>query len=154
MDIKSGCGYPGNQLTNFAVHPFEFDGVGVAGMEGLLQSFKFDKPHIQESVCELYGFAAKKRGSARNKAWKQKQTLWWKGVAYKRDSKEYQELLDRAFLAMARHSESFRKALIATGDANITHSIGKNKEADTVLTEAEFCRRLHWLRDLIKNEKL
>jgi predicted NAD-dependent protein-ADP-ribosyltransferase YbiA (DUF1768 family) len=41
MDILSGSGYPSGALSNFAPHPFVFDGVQVASMEGLLQAFKF-----------------------------------------------------------------------------------------------------------------
>lgn len=147
MDIRSGCGYPGAALSNFAPHPFVLDGVLCASMEGLLQSLKFDKPHIQVEVCKLAGKAAKFRGKDRNNAWKRVQSLWWQGVAMKRGGPEYQAFLDRAFSAMFEQSESFRKALMATGNAVITHSLGKNKEADTVLTEREFCARLTKLRD-------
>ena len=45
-------------------------------------------------------------------------------------------------LQMAEQNESFRKALLATHDAVITHSIGKTRDADTVLTQREFCARL------------
>jgi predicted NAD-dependent protein-ADP-ribosyltransferase YbiA (DUF1768 family) len=146
MDIKSGCGYPASALSNFAGHAFTIDGVQCLSMEGFLQSLKFDKPHIQEEVCKLIGKAAKFRGQKRNKAWKSTQTLWWRGVAMARNSQEYQDLLDRAFFCMLEQSESFRNALAATRDAVITHSIGKNKESDTVLTEREFCSRLMRLR--------
>jgi hypothetical protein len=117
-------------------------------MEGFLQSLKFDKPHIEEEVCKLVGKTAKFRGKKRNKAWKSAQTLWWRGVEYKRDSKEYQTLLNRAFSALLAN-ESFRKALKATGDANLTHSLGNNKQTDTVLTEREFCSRLMAMRRLL-----
>jgi hypothetical protein len=52
---------------------------------------------------------------------------------------------------MAEQNESFRRALLATNNAVITHSIGRSKEAETVLTEREFCSRLMALRDLLKN---
>ena len=146
MDIRSGCGYPGSALSNFAPHAFVFDGVACASMEGLLQALKFDKAHIQVEVCKLVGKAAKFRGRARNQAWQRVQTLWWQGTAMARNSKEYQAFLDRAYEAMLEQSESFRKALLATGDAVITHSIGKNKESETVLTERELCSRLMKLR--------
>jgi len=68
MDIRSGS--PAGRLSNFSPHPFIFDGVECASMEGLLQSFKFDKPHIQAVVCQLVGIKAKRRGQKRNKAWK------------------------------------------------------------------------------------
>lgn len=112
-------------------------------MEGLLQAFKFDKEHIQVEVCKLVGRAAKARGRDRNQNWQRVQKLWWKGVEYDRSGKEYQELLDRAYNAMFDQNEGFRKALQAAGNATFTHSIGKNKESETVLTEREFCRRLH-----------
>jgi Bacteriophage protein GP30.3 len=149
MDIRSGCGYPGTALSNFAPHLFVFDDVECKSMEGLLQAFKFDKHHIQVEVCLLVGKAAKFRGKARNKTWQRMQTLWWKGVAYGRGSPEYQALLDRAFKALYTQNESYRKALAATQKAVITHSIGKNKEADTVLTERELCSRLMKLRDKV-----
>ena len=140
MDIKSGCGYPASALSNFAPHPFVFDGVEVASMEGFLQSLKFDKEHIQVEVCKLVGKAAKFRG--KKKDWRVDQKLYWKGVTYDRKSKEYQDLLDRAYAEMAKQSDSFRRALLATQNATITHSIGKSKESETVLTEREFCSRL------------
>lgn len=152
MDIKSGNGYPSSALSNFAPHPFIFDGVECNSMEGLLQSFKFEQEHIQVEVCKFVGFAAKKRGKPRNNRWQSLQTLWWKNKEFLRHSKDYQDLLDCAYLALATNS-SFRKALLASGDSNITHSIGHNDSSKTVLTEKEFCSRLMWLREIIKKEE-
>lgn len=152
MNIVSSHSYPSNALSNFAPHKFTFDGVLCNSMEGLLQSFKFDKHHIQIEVCKLVGFAAKKRGSDRTKSWQRVQTLWWKNVEFHRDSKEYQDLLDFAYIAIARDSDSFRRALLATGDAVLTHTIGRNKESETILTQREFCRRLTSLRNLLVHQ--
>jgi hypothetical protein len=152
MDIKSGCGYPAASLSNFTAHPFVFDGVSVASMEGLLQSFKFDKEHIQVEVCKLVGLAAKKRGKPRN--WQERQTLYWKGVEYPRSGDEYQVLLDRAYQAMCDQNEGFRKALLATNSAVLTHSIGRSKKSDTVLTKTEFCSRLMFLREKLQSNPL
>ena len=146
MDVGSGSGYPSSALSNFSPHAFVFDEVECASMEGLLQSFKFDKVHIQAEVCKMVGLAAKFRGKKRNKAWKSKQTLWWKGTPYNRHSDDYQNLLDRAFQAMFDQNDSFRRALLASGKAILTHSIGWSKESDTILTEREFCSRLMKLR--------
>ena len=144
MDIGSGSGYPSSSLSNFAPHPFELDGVKCASMEGFLQSLKFESPEMQEYVCTLVGKAAKFKG--KKKKWYTTQTLYWRGQPIKRDSQEYQELLDRAYNAFNENS-GFRKALEATGDANLTHSIGKNKISETVLTTREFCSRLMKLRE-------
>lgn len=145
MDIKSNKKYPSSALSNFAPHPFELDGVKCSSMEGFLQSLKFKNPAMQEEVCKLVGFAAKKKGSKKN--WKD--NLWWRGEPIDRFSDEYQELLDRAYDAMGENS-SFRKALLASGDAVLTHSIGKRKKKDTILTVREFCGRLMMLRAKIK----
>lgn len=152
MNIGSKSGYPSSALSNFSPHRFYFDGVDCWSMEGLLQAFKFDKVPIQQEVCSLVGIAAKMRGKHRNSNWQERQTLWWNGETFKRDSQEYQHLLDRAYLALATNN-GFRKALIASGDAVFTHSIGRRKTSETVLTINEFCSRLTWIRDLInKNE--
>jgi predicted NAD-dependent protein-ADP-ribosyltransferase YbiA (DUF1768 family) len=151
MDISSGNGYPSSALSNFAPHKFVFDGVEVASMEGLLQAFKFDKEHIQVEVCKMVGRAAKARGRDRNQAWQRVQKLWWKGVAYDRKGDDYQQLLDRAYIAMFEQNQGFAKALMSTGNATLTHSIGRSKEAETILTEREFCRRLTNLRNSTKN---
>ena len=147
MDIKSGKPYPANALSNFAPHEFFVDGVRCASMEGFLQSLKFKNPDMQEAICRMVGFAAKKAGS--NKNWKTKQVLYWRGKEYKRNSGEYTDLLWRAYCALSLNKK-FRKALLATGDATLTHSIGRNKINETVLTRQEFCGILHALRNEYK----
>ena len=148
MNIGSNSGYPSSSLSNFAGHQFTIDGVLCNSMEGFLQSLKFKEPHIQVEVCKLIGLKAKFRGKP--KKWWQHQTLYWQGFEYKRDSKEYQDLLDRAYQEMFNQSASFRQALYASGKANLTHSIGKKKKNETVLTVSEFCGRLMKLRDIGK----
>ena len=149
MDIGSGSGWPSAALSNFAPHPFVIDGVECASMEGFLQSLKFKDPAIQVEVCKLVGKAAKFKG--KKKKWWKTQTLHWQGVEYKRDSKEYQELLTRAFEALAKNT-SFQKALLATGKSTLTHEIGKTKISETVLTRQEFCGRLIMLRARLQEE--
>lgn len=147
MDVGSNNGYPAGALSNFTANKFIFDGVECESMEGLLQSFKFENINSQMITCSLVGFKAKMKGKNRNKRWKSMQTLWWNGVSYKRDSKEYQTLLDRAYMALFNQSEKFRKCLKDAGNAIFTHSIGHNNEKETVLTEREFCSRLQRLKD-------
>ncbi|MEE3344364.1 MAG: hypothetical protein VZS44_09760 [Bacilli bacterium] len=150
MDIGSGAGYPSASLSNFAPHGFVIDGVECASMEGFLQSLKFSNPEIQAEVCKLVGKAAKFKG--KNKKWYRTQTLYWQGKEYKRDSEEYQELLDRAYNELAKNT-GFQKALLATGNSTLTHSIGKKKQSETVLTVKEFTSRLYRIREELKNKK-
>ena len=148
MDIGSGSGFPSAILSNFSPHPFIFDGVECNSMEGLLQSFKFSNPEIQKEVCKLVGKQAKFKG--KKKKWFRTQILYWQGKEFKRDSEEYQELLDRAFDALATN-EGFKKALLATGNSTLTHSIGKTKQSETVLTRTEFCSRLTKIRTKLQS---
>lgn len=152
MDIKSRRPYPSGALSNFAPHPFVFRGVQCNSMEGWLQSLKFKNPEMQKHICTLVGFKAKRSGS--KKRWWEKRILWWNGKEIKRDSKEYQKLLDEAYENMFFQNESAKKALLATQNANLTHSIGKKKKKDTILTEQEFCSRLMKIRTRLKNEEL
>jgi predicted NAD-dependent protein-ADP-ribosyltransferase YbiA (DUF1768 family) len=75
--------------------------------------------------------------------------LYWKGKALRRDGVDYQILLDRAYEALAK-VEDFRKALLATGDENLTHDIGHTVYTETILTTKEFCSRLMSIRDRIR----
>ena len=143
MDIGSGTGYPASTLSNFAPHPFIIDGVQCNSMEGFLQSLKFKEIEMQKQVCQLVGKAAKFKG--KKKKWYRTQTLYWQGVEYKRDSEKYQHLLDRAYTELSKN-DGFKKALLATGNSTLTHSIGKNKINETVLTRQEFCSRLMKIR--------
>lgn len=143
MDIGSGKGYPSSALSNFAPHEFIIDGITCQSMEGFLQSLKFQDIEMQKYVCTLVGKKAKFKG--KKKKWFKNQTLYWMGVELKRDSKEYQDLLDRAFEGLSKNA-SFQKALLATKKATLTHSIGSNKISETVLTRTEFTSRLTKIR--------
>lgn len=147
MDIGSKGDYPANKLSNFAPNAFVIDGVECASMEGFLQSLKFKNPDMQVEICKLVGIGAKRAG--RDKNWHRDQTLYWRGVPYKRDSQEYQDLLDRAYNELAKNT-AFQRALLSTGDAVLTHSIGKRKQSETVLTRQEFCSRLTSIRTYLK----
>lgn len=97
----------------------------------------------------MVGVKAKYKG--KHKTWWKEQTLYWQGVEYKRDGKEYQELLKRAYLELAKN-EGFKRAIIASGNAVYTHSIGKNDITHTILTEREFCSMLNMCRTKILSE--
>lgn len=144
MNIGSKNSYPANSLSNFSPHPFELDGVKINSAEGFLQSLKFKSPEMQEEVCKLVGYAAKSKGAHKN--WQESQTLYWRGVPIKRESQEYQDLLDRAYTELFKN-EKFKNALMASGNSTLTHSIGKTDPKKTVLTVKEFCSRLTRLRD-------
>jgi predicted NAD-dependent protein-ADP-ribosyltransferase YbiA (DUF1768 family) len=149
LDIHSQADPPLDNLSNFAPNAFELDGVRIAGMEGFLQAIKFEAINRQREVCAFSGLTAKAMGRRRTRDWISVQTLWWAGAAYSRSSIAYQHLLTRAFVALG-DNPNFQWALLATEDALLTHRIGHDDPTETVLTRIEFCSRLMWLRDKLK----
>ena len=151
MDIKSGKPYPAGALSNFAPHPFVFRGHDVSSMEGFLQGLKFKSEEMQLEIFKKVGVGAKRAGSG--KKWQKTQTLWYQGEPIKRESQEYQDILDEAYNAMFDQNAKARKALMATLSANLKHSIGRSKVSETVLTKTEFCGRLMRIRSRIRAEE-
>lgn len=149
MDIGSKRGYPASALSNFAPHPFKYDGVQINSMEGFLQSLKFERPEAQEQICLLVGYAAKARG--RNKNWQRTQTLHWQGKAYERRSLEYRALIRAAYVALTSQSDSFRRALLASGDAVLKHTMGRTHPNETILTATEFTHHLTYVREALRH---
>lgn len=152
MNIISNGKYPSNSLSNFAAHPFTFRGLEVNSMEGLLQGLKYSNPEMQAHVFGLVGIAAKKKGSKKN--WKRNYTLYFQGTPIDRLSDSYQSFLDEAYTTLAVKNEGFQRALLASGDGKLTHSIGRKKPKETILTQNEFCSRLMWIRDALRNNNL
>jgi hypothetical protein len=151
MNIKLGNPWPSGALSNLAPHKFTFRQIECNSMEGLLQGLKFKNPEMQKQICTLVGFKAKSAG--RNKNWYETQTLWWQGIPIKRNSNEYQLLLDEAYLALFTQNDKAKNALMSTGKATLTHSIGKRKQNETILTQQEFCSRLTKIRDIFNVEQ-
>ena len=150
MDIGSGTGYPSSALSNFSPHPFVFRGKKIASMEGFLQGLKFKSPEMQLHVFTLVGKKAKFKGKP--KKWWTEQTLWFQGKPYLRHTEDYQMLLDEAFECLFKNTKA-RKALLATGKAVLTHSLGRSDMTKTVLTEREFVSRLTRIRRQINEDE-
>jgi len=120
-------------------------------MEGFLQAIKTNDPNRQEMVCSLCGKKAKMRSTD---TWKKEQNVYWKGHTLNRHGNHFQFLIRRAFRAMATQSPDFRKALLATDNKKLYHTIGKDNPQETILTEQELCSILTDLRaDLRKAYK-
>lgn len=145
INIHGKWSYPSCALSNFAAHKFVVDGVECNSMEGFLQSLKFADPKQQE-VCRLTGIRAKRIG--REKNWTNSQTLYWQGVTYHRESVEYLNLLNKAYSELFLN-EDFRKALAATRNRKLRHTVGVHDPQKTVLTETEFCKILSEYRTLL-----
>lgn len=152
VDISSKSEFPINMLSNFANNSYTLDSVNIASMEGFLQSMKYKNTDAQIRICALTGKEAKKAGRHHN-FWKITQSLYWNGKRINRYSKEYTELITRAYDAMAESNPKFVKSLLLTGYKVLLHSIGKKSKCRTVLTEDEFTEQLVRLRIKYREEK-
>ena len=148
MEIRSGNTYPAGALSNFAPHPFTIQGCECNSMEGFLQGLKFKAKEMQLEMFKKVGIGAKRAGKGKN--WYRTQTLWFQGNPIKRDSQDYQDLIDEAYKCMFTQNQKARKALLASGNAVLKHSMGSRKISETVLTRREFCSRLTRIRAELK----
>ena len=124
-------------------------GFSISSFEGFLQALKRKNVEVQKHVCTLVGYAAKRSGSKIN--WRRDGKLYWNGEEYDRFGKEYQKLLDRAYEALSEN-DGFARALLATRNAILTHTIGRRRKKETILTVSEFCGRLMVIRERLQKE--
>ena len=144
LDIWSKSPYPANVLSNLCSNGFRFDGVLCGSMEGFLQSLKYQDANRQRQISSMKGKNAKNMTSTH---WQTDQIVWWKSVAINRQSKEFQDLISRAYKAMFEQNERFRIALMSTRGMKLYHSQGEQNPYKTILTESEFCSVLTEMRD-------
>lgn len=148
IDIHSRGPYPSNVLSNFYPNSCVFDSIPVASPEGFLQALKFKDVYEQHEICQLSGYRAKERGKSKTTAFHKRQTLFWSGREYDRHGIEYKQLIWRFYFTLSS-CESFRSALLSTGNKVLTHSIGYHDPTKTILTEKEFVSCLMNLRKFL-----
>lgn len=151
IDISSTSKYPSGYLSNFTPYTFTFRGIEFTSMESLLQGLKFEGVETQNSVFQRVGVKAKLRGKKRK--WYLNQTLYWQGVPMKRDSAEYRAIVEEAYEALSQNKD-FQKALLATGEKTLYHTMGKSDPTRTILTEVEFCEVLTKIRNKLQKKNI
>lgn len=124
---------------------FEFGNKTISSVNAFLLALKEKNPLIQQKVCSLP--EEKLKEAAKNiRLNYDTRTLYWNGKSFKRDSQEYKDLLKRVYTERYKQDSLFRKALRATKDYVLVHSIGKNDINETILTAKEFTDILNELR--------
>lgn len=156
IDIRAKGDYPADVLSNLdhEERPFTVDGIRCHSIEGFLQALKTPDLKTQKQSCRRSGKEARERGQEFSALWKQTQTLHWLGVAYARDSREYQQLIRKAFRARFEHSERYREALRAAKGYTLLHTYGCDDPTQTVLTTREFLTILNELRELTETRSV
>lgn len=143
IDIHSKKRGIAGRLSNFTRRDFEFDGIHCRSVEGFLQSLKYEDTNIQRVICGLWGVQAKLAGEGAD--WKTDQTLYWCGRSYKRESKDYHDLIKRMYTELYLSDAELRRDIKKSRRYRLIHSIGNNDPKDTVLTEKEFIGMLEYL---------
>lgn len=140
MEIGNGKGPVLSQLSTMANHTFVIDDVTCVSLESFIQSLKFEKSTQCISVAGDKPKTAKERGKKQFN-WHRSGTVSWKGQPMDRDSALYWHFLEHVIREMTRQCPIFAKALVDTQGTDIT-CIGKSRESETPMTEAEFIRLL------------
>lgn len=144
IDIWSKSPYPADVLSNLHSNGFRFEGMVCGSMEGFLQSLKHKDTSKQRQICSMKGRNAKNMSTSN---WQTDQIVWWKGRAIDRQSKEFIELVSKAYRAMFEQNKSFRSALMSTRSMELYHTRGEHNPFKTILTEKEFCSILTGIRE-------
>jgi len=135
-------------LSNLFPYDFEFRGFQLKSLEGFFQGIKFKNPDIQKYVFAYNGINAYYMKAASDYHWQDDGNLYWQGVSIKRDSADYEALVDELYISAAQNP-LFRQALKNT-DRPLIHSIGNTNPLETVLTRFEYERQINALAAFLK----
>ncbi|MBR6689206.1 MAG: hypothetical protein IKL68_04245 [Clostridia bacterium] len=120
--------------------------ITIPSMESFLQGLKIKDATLQNIFMTRYSAMDACKMSATLNDWKETQTLWFNGEPYNRYSDEYTDLITKAYDALFETNVIFREIVLPKFKGKILiHTIGKDSESDTVLTEAEFRHQLNRL---------
>lgn len=153
VNINFKSEFPINILSNSSNNSFMLDGVNIKCMDSFLQSLKFKNTDKQKKICFLTAKEAEKAGKYHN-LWKLSKMLYWNGKRINRYSKDYTELITRAYDAMAESNPEFVRILLSTEYKILADSELGDSKRKTLLTENEFTEeQLFRLRKKYKEKK-
>ena len=140
-------------LSNLFPYNFKFRGKKLASIENFFQGIKFKDKKTQNYVFTYYGTQAVHIKAASSYDWKETGEIYWQGKAIKRESKEYELLIDELYISAIQNP--LYRNILSNCDKQIIHSIGENDKKETTFTRYEFEFELNCLKDFIqsKNKK-
>lgn len=137
-------------LSNLYPYEFNFRGFHLHSLEAFFQSLKFENSEIQKLIFTYSGTDAYHIQATSDYSWKESGYVYWQGQPLKRDSAEYDLLVDEAYISMAQNP-LYRQAL-----KNVTkpliHSMGKPSKTETLFTRYEFERQINCLAAFMKHQ--
>ena len=86
-------------LSNLFPYTFKFKGKRMRSIENFFQGIKFKDKKIQNYVFTYYGTQSVHIKAATDYNWKESVIFYWQGKEIKRDSKEYELLVDELYIS-------------------------------------------------------
>ncbi len=137
-------------LSNLFPYNFKFRGKKLNSIENFFQGIKFKDKKVQNYVFAYYGTQAVHIKAASSYNWKETGEIYWQGKPIKRESKEYELLIDELYIS-AVQNPLYRNILLNC-NKTIIHSIGENNKKETTFTRYEFEFELNCLKDFIQKK--
>lgn len=135
-------------LSNLFHYEFVFRGKKLNSIEGFFQGIKFKDKTMQDFVLRYTGLDSNNIKVASDYDWKESGVIYWQGKPIKRDSEEYDDLIDELYIS-AIQNPLYRNVL-KNCDKDVIHSIGSIEKKETVFTRYEFEYQINCLINFLK----
>lgn len=83
--------------------------------------------------------------------WKSTGIVYWQGKEIKRDSEEYDLLIDELYVSAIQNP--IYRAVLRNCNKDIIHSIGEKEKSETTFTRYEFEIQLNALKDFVQSKE-
>ena len=133
-------------LSNLFPYEFELKGYKLSSIESFFQGIKFKEKDLQKEVFHYSGIPAVVIKETSNYNWKENGLIYFQGDPIKRDSKEYDELVEELYISAIQNP--FYRNAIKKCPLPIIHAIGEEKKEETVFTRYEFEYMMNCLHEL------
>ena len=135
-------------LSNLFSYSFYFKGKKLNSIEAFFQGIKFKDKKLQNYILKYSGKDALNIKAASDYNWQETKIVYWQGKPIKRNSIEYDNLVDELYIS-AIQNPLYRNSLKIC-NKDIIHSIGKSSKEETTFTRFEFEYMLNCLRSFLK----
>ena len=138
-------------LSNLFPYEFVFRGKHLNSIETFFQGIKIKDKNTQEYVFKYSGLDSNNIKAASDFDWKESGIVYWQGKEIKRDSDEYDNIVDELYIS-AIQNPLYRNVL-KNINKPIIHSMGEVDKKKTDFTRYEFEFMLNCLVEFLKLER-
>lgn len=137
-------------LSNLFPYKFKFRGKNFTSIENFFQGIKFKDKKTQNYVFSYYGTQSVHIRAATTYDWTKTGEIYWQGKAIKRESKEYELLVDELYISAIQNP--LYRNILTNCKKHIVHSIGEDNAKETTFTRYEFEFELNCLKDFLQSK--